>query len=71
MSSRHQGPFYGWWIVFAAAVGLFCGIPSTVYTFGVFVKPLIQEFHVSRAAISVSYTLWAVMYAVGARLWDG
>lgn len=68
MSSRHQGPFYGWWIVFAAAVGLFCGIPSTVYTFGVFVKPLIQEFHVSRAAISVSYTLWAVMYAVGAPL---
>ena len=41
---------YGWWVVLASAFGLFWGIPITVYSFSVFFKPLMQEFHAGRAA---------------------
>ena len=49
--------FYGWWVVLASAVGLFWGVPISVYSFSVFFKPLMQEFHASRAAISLAFTL--------------
>ena len=56
---RHskQQAFYGWWVVFASAVGLFWGVPITVYSFSVFFMPLMQEFHASRAAVSLAFTL--------------
>jgi hypothetical protein len=40
--------FYGSWLVLASAVGLFWGVPITVYSCSVFFKPLMQEFHASR-----------------------
>jgi len=49
--------FYGWWIVMISATGLFFGVPLTVYSFSVFLKPLMQEFHAGRAVISLAYTL--------------
>jgi MFS family permease len=49
--------FYGWWVVFASAVGLFWTVPISVYAFPVFMKPLMQEFHAGRAAVSLSVTL--------------
>jgi hypothetical protein len=49
--------FYGWWVVLASAFGLFWGIPISVYSFSVFFKPLMQEFHVGRAAVSLAFTL--------------
>src|SRR3984957_17677117 len=48
---------YGWWVVLASAFGLFWGIPITVYSFSVFFKPLMQEFHAGRAAVSLAFTL--------------
>ena len=37
--------FYGWWVVLAASVGLAVHFgPIIVATFGVFLKPLSQEF---------------------------
>ena len=48
--------FYGWWVVLASAFGLFWGVPITVYSFSVFFKPLMQEFHASRAAVSLAFT---------------
>jgi len=57
-TESHSRPiFYGWWVVLASAVGLFWGVPITVYSFSVFFKPLMQEFHASRAAVSLAYTL--------------
>lgn len=53
--SRHI--FYGWWVVLASAIGLFWGVPITVYTFSVFFKPLMLEFHAGRAAVSLAFTL--------------
>lgn len=49
--------FYGWWVVLASAVGIFWGIPITVYSFSVFFTPLMQEFHATRAAVSLAFTL--------------
>jgi MFS family permease len=53
--SRHI--FYGWWVVLGSAVGLFWGVPISVYSFSVFFQPLMQEFHAGRAAVSLAFTL--------------
>jgi len=49
--------FYGWWIVLTSAVGLFWGVPIAVYSFGVFLRPVMEEFHVGRAAVSLGFTV--------------
>jgi len=50
--------FYGWWIVLASGVGLAMHYgPIIVPTFGVFLKPLSQEFGWSRAQISLAFSL--------------
>jgi MFS family permease len=50
--------FYGWWVVAACALGCFLS-PGTivVLSFGVFIKPLVQDFHAGRAAISLAFTI--------------
>lgn len=60
--SRHI--FYGWWVVLASAIGLFWGVPISVYSFSVFFKPIMQEFHAGRAAISLAFTLKLVAAAL-------
>ncbi len=50
--------FYGWWVVATAALGLCLGAaPIIVFAFGVFFKPLSQEYHTGRGAISFAFTL--------------
>ena len=57
-SSLRRPIFYGWVVVATAALGLFfSGAPIVVYSFGVFLKPFTQEFHVGRGAISLAFTL--------------
>jgi MFS family permease len=60
--------FYGWWVVLACAVGLFWGPPVTVFSFPVFLKPLMQDFHAGRGAVSLGFTLHLLAGAVGAPL---
>lgn len=60
--------FYGRWVVAASAVGLFWGPPVTVYSFSVFLKPLMKEFHTGRAPVSLGYTLHLIAGAVCAPL---
>ncbi len=62
----HRGVFYGWWVVFASAVGLFWTVPISVYCFSVFLKPLMQEFHAGRAAVSLGFTLHLIAGAATA-----
>jgi MFS family permease len=51
--------FYGWWVVLTAALGLCLGSASIMtFSFSVFLKPLSQEFHSGRGAISLAYTLF-------------
>ena len=57
--------FYGWWIVMVAGLGLFlCYSPIIVYTFGVFLKSVSQEFNWSRAEISLALSLSLVVMSV-------
>ena len=66
---RHgHAVFYGWWVVAASTVGLFWGPPVTVYSFSVFLKPLMQQFHAGRAAVSLCFTLHLIAGAVCAPL---
>jgi MFS family permease len=63
---RRRAFFYGWWVVLACAVGLFWGPPVSVFSFPVFLKPLMQDFHAGRAAVSLGFTLHLVANAVSA-----
>lgn len=58
--------FYGWRVVLVSALGLFWGIPIAVYSFSVFFKPLMQEFHAGRAAVSLAFTLQLLVGAFSA-----
>jgi len=60
--------FYGWWVVLASAIGLFWGVPISVYSFTVFLKPLMQEFHAGHAAVSLAFTLHLFAGAISAPL---
>jgi len=61
--------FYGWWIVAVSAIGLGLGYaPIIVYSFGVFIKPLTQELHSSRASISLAFTLANLLQSVSSPL---
>lgn len=58
---KNSGPgkiFYGWFIIAVAAIGLLMGyVPIIGFSFGVFFKPLSQEFNWSRAEISLGFSL--------------
>ena len=57
--------FYGWWIVLVAAVGLSMGYgPIVTFTFGVFFKPLSQEFGWNRAQVSLAFSLSLLIMSV-------
>jgi MFS family permease len=69
MTSPRPRIFYGWVIVFTAAIGLMLGYaPIFVYSFSVFIKSLAQDFHASRTSISLAFTLANLMQSVGAPL---
>ncbi|MBV8072925.1 MAG: MFS transporter, partial [Acidobacteriaceae bacterium] len=58
MTKTRPRMFYGWWVVVACAFALFLGpIPIMIFSFGVFLRPLVQEFHTGRGAISFAFTL--------------
>ena len=58
MRKYRQPIFYGWWLAVAACIGLCLGGPPIlVFSFPVFLKALVQDFHTSRSAISLAFTL--------------
>src|SRR6516225_4878886 len=66
VTKTHRRLFYGWWVVATSALGLFIGpIPIMVFCFGVFLRPLVQEFHSSRGAVSLAFTLHNATTAFG------
>lgn len=56
--------FYGWAVVALSAVGLFLGAPIVVFSFSVFFKPMVADFHASRAAVSFAFSLANTMGAL-------
>ena len=57
MSSTPPRIFYGWLVVVVSCVGLFLGAPLLVFSFSVFFKPWVADFHASRAAVSFAFSL--------------
>jgi MFS family permease len=58
MTRDRQPFFYGWWVALTAALGLFLGVaPIFVFSFSVFLKAFTQEFHATRAGVSLAFTL--------------
>jgi len=52
------GIFYGWWNVASSFVGLSLSYAMfTIFAFGVFLKPLAEEFGWQRDAMSLAYTV--------------
>jgi len=69
MACNRQPIFYGWWVALTAALGLFLGsAPIFVFSFSVFLNVFIQEFHVTRAAVSLAFTLHNLVSALAAPL---
>jgi MFS family permease len=64
MTSKRPRLFYGWLIVFVSAVGLFLGPPLMVFSFSVFFKSLVLDFHASRAAVSFAFSLFNTVGAL-------
>jgi predicted MFS family arabinose efflux permease len=62
--TEHDLSYEGWRVVAASAVGVFVSFASLlIYTFGIFLKPLAQEFAWSREAISAAFGVAAMMVA--------
>src|SRR5712672_840544 len=62
-----QAPAFGnrWWIVFGATVSMLVAQgPVILYTLGLFIKPLNQEFGWDRASISAAGGLAAISSAI-------
>lgn len=56
--------YQGWRVAVASSVGVFLSFASLfVYTFGIFLKPLAEEFSWSREAVSSAFGIAAVMAA--------
>jgi MFS family permease len=54
-----------WRVAMASAAGVFVSFASLlVYTFGIFLKPLAEEFNWSRAAVSAAFGIGAMTVAV-------
>ena len=64
MISKRPRIFYGWLIVPVSAIGLFLGPPLMVFSFSVFFKSLVQDFHASRAAVSFAFSLFNIVGAL-------
>src|SRR5271155_3238365 len=64
MTSKRPRVFYGWWIVVVSAVGLFLGAPLVIFSFSVFFKPLVVDFHASRATVSFAFSLFNLVGAL-------
>lgn len=60
-TSAKQPVFYGWVILGAACLVMFTGT-GTMFSFGVFLKPIQQEFGWPRAAVSGTFAInWVVL----------
>jgi len=62
-----QRIFYGWFVV-AACFAVTATLGEALFSFGVFFKPLEEEFGWSRSMVSSGYTVFLAGYAVSAAL---
>ena len=69
MHAEHDPRYAGWRVAGASSLGVFVGFASLfVYTFGIFLKPLAEEFEWSRQAVSSAFGVAAMCLAVASPL---
>ncbi len=67
--AEHDPRYPGWRVAGASSLGVFVGFASLfVYTFGIFLKPLAEEFQWSRQAVSSAFGVAAMSLAVASPL---
>lgn len=64
MRFRGKTIFYGWFVAFGCAIVVF-GVAGGQFSFGVFLKPMTEEFEWSRATLSLAF---AVTYMISGLL---
>ena len=65
MAGEDDLRYEGWRVAAASALGVFVSFGSVfVYTFGIFLKPIAQEFSWSREAVASAFSFAAIMVAV-------
>jgi MFS family permease len=65
MLDENSPRYEGWRVAVAAAIGVFVSFASLlVDTFGIFLKPLAEEFSWSREAVSAAFRIAAITVAV-------
>lgn len=65
MAGEYDVRYEGWRVAAASGVGVFISFASVlVYTFGVFLKPLAEEFAWSRESVSAAFGIAAMTVAV-------
>lgn len=65
MLDENSPRYEGWRVAVASAIGVFVSFASLlVYTFGIFLKPLAEEFSWSREAVSAAFGIAAMTVAV-------
>src|SRR5215469_71237 len=64
MTNKRPRLFYGWLIVLVSAIGLLLGPPLMIFSFSVFFKPLVLDFHASRAAVSFAFSVFNTVGAL-------
>ena len=65
MTGEHGLRYEGWRVAAASGVGVFVGFASVfIYTFGIFLKPLTEEFAWSRESVSAAFGVAAMTVAV-------
>ena len=65
MTDEHGLRYEGWRVAAASGIGVFVSFASVfIYTFGVFLKPLTEEFAWSRESVSAAFGIAAMTVAV-------
>ena len=65
MTDETSRRYEGWRVAIASGVGVFVSFASLfIYTFGIFLKPLAEEFSWSRESISAAFGIAAMMVAL-------
>ena len=65
---KGRGIFYGWYVLAGAFIALFMAF-GVRFSIGVFFKPILEEFQVSRAGLSLAISLNMLMYGLAQPLW--
>jgi len=60
LTNRGRGVYYGWWLLAASVCAMALGSGVSFWAFGLYVRPLEEEFGWTRAEVSLGFS-WALL----------